>query len=83
MFKSFYTGLPEEKRGEFAEAAGTTTGYIEAHLIAPAHRRKVPNKPLMERLSAACGQFGAPFNKAQLVAYFYETPPEESGQAAA
>ncbi|MBY0411362.1 MAG: hypothetical protein K2Q97_14865 [Burkholderiaceae bacterium] len=82
MFKSFYTALPDDRRTAFAEAAGTTTGYIESHLIAPAHRRKVPNKPLMDRLSAACGQFGADFSKEQLLAYFYETPVE-AGEAAA
>lgn len=75
MFSDFYRSLPESQRAAFAISAGTTTRYIETHLIAPAVRRKVPNKPLMERLAAACGQFGAPFSKEQLVAYFYELPP--------
>lgn len=80
MFKTFYVGLSEPRRAEFASAAGTTTGYIEAHLIAPPRRRKVPNKPLMERLAAAGAQFGAEFTKEQLVAYFYESPAEELSQ---
>lgn len=78
MFSDFYRSLPEERRSAFAESAGTTTRYIETHLIAPAIRRKVPNKPLMERLAVACGEFGAPFSKEQLVAYFYELPKERA-----
>lgn len=82
MFKSFYASLPELQRVQFADRAGTTTNYIETHLIAPPARRKVPNKPLMDRLAVACIEFGAAFGKAELVAYFYETP-EESTEAAA
>lgn len=84
-FKTFYQALSEERRAAFADAAQTTTGYIETHLIAPAKRRRVPNKPLMDRLAVACTEFGAEFSKEQLLAYFYETDDgvgAESEQAA-
>jgi hypothetical protein len=83
MFKSFYVALPESRRAALAQRAGTTTNYIETHLIAPPARRKVPNKPLMDRLALACTEFGAPFSKADLVAYFYESPPVQSLAASA
>ena len=82
MFRSFYLELPEVRRAEFAQRAGTTTRYIETHLVAPASRRKIPNKPLMERLAAACAEFGAAFSKDELVAYFYESPPQANEAAA-
>jgi hypothetical protein len=68
-FKGFYRSLDSEARRRFAEAAQTTVGHIETHWQ---YARKIPNPTRMERLYAACIQFGADFTKAQLIAFFYE-----------
>ena len=72
MFKEFFLGLTESEREALASSAGTTVNYIRTHLIAPAHRRKTPNKELMNRLAVACAEKGARFDRAQLLEYFYE-----------
>lgn len=72
MFKDFYLSLTDPQREALAARAGTTTNYIRTHLIAPARRRKTPNKDLMNDLAIACTEAGAPFDKAQLLEYFYE-----------
>ena len=69
-FKSFYRSLDADSKKRFAAAAQTTVGNIESHWQ---YARKIPNPTRMERLYAACVQFGADFTKAQLIAFFYET----------
>jgi hypothetical protein len=68
-FKGFYRSLDAEAKKRFAEAAKTTTGNIETHWV---YARKIPGPTRMERLYAACLEFGANFTKAQLIAFFYE-----------
>lgn len=68
-FKGFYRSLDTESKKRFAAAAKTTTGNIEAHWV---YARKIPGPTRMERLYAACLEFGANFTKAQLIAFFYE-----------
>lgn len=72
-FKGFYRSLSAEAKKEFASAAQTTVGHIEAHWQ---YARKIPNPTRMERLYQACVQFGAEFGKAQLIAFFYEPNKE-------
>jgi len=67
-FKSFYRSLPPERREAFAQAANTTTVYIETHLV---YARKVPRKASMDALWGACRQFGAAFSREELLAFFY------------
>jgi hypothetical protein len=68
-FKSFYRSLDRDQKVTFAAEAGTSTRYIETHLV---YARKIPGPTRMEKLYAACVQFGATFTKAQLIAFFYE-----------
>lgn len=68
-FKSFYRSLDADAKKRFASSAKTTTGNIEAHWV---YARKIPGPTRMERLYAACIEFGADFTKAQLIAFFYE-----------
>ncbi|QYY30263.1 hypothetical protein K2O51_23110 [Cupriavidus pinatubonensis] len=67
-FKAFYRSLPVERRAAFASAANTTTVYIETHLV---YARKVPRKASMDALWRACADFGAPFSREELLAFFY------------
>lgn len=69
-FKAFYQGLSKEDRKRFAEIAGTSTGYIEVHLMP---RRKIPKPALMESLSDALRAFDASLSKDDLLSFFYET----------
>ncbi|TCK39677.1 hypothetical protein B0G84_5017 [Paraburkholderia sp. BL8N3] len=69
-FKGFYRSLDAEARKRFADSAKTTTGNIEAHWV---YARKIPGPTRMERLYAACLEFGASFSKPELIAFFYET----------
>lgn len=69
-FKAFYRSLDADSRRRFAAAAKTTVGHIDAHWQ---YARKIPNPTRMERLYAACVQFGANFTKSQLIAFFYES----------
>ncbi|WP_186092826.1 hypothetical protein [Burkholderia gladioli] len=71
-FKAFYQGLPSADRKRFAEAAGTSTAYIEVHLIP---RRKIPKPPLMGRLADACRVCGGHLTQEDLLAFFYRTEP--------
>ncbi|WP_186260318.1 hypothetical protein [Burkholderia gladioli] len=69
-FKAFYQGLPSVDRKRFAETAGTSTAYIEVHLIP---RRKIPKPPLMARLADACNSMGSAITQDDLLAFFYRT----------
>lgn len=77
-FKAFYQGLPADQRKRFAEIAGTTTGYIEVHLMT---RRKMPKKALMAALANACLEFKAPITQDDLLAFFYRTSSSEQSSA--
>ncbi|WP_186215893.1 hypothetical protein [Burkholderia gladioli] len=73
--KTFYRSLSAADKKLFATAADTTTDYIETHLV---YARKIPRPESMERLVEACEQFGAPFDKAALLLFFY---PDHSGRS--
>ncbi|MEM5371330.1 hypothetical protein V4C53_35595 [Paraburkholderia azotifigens] len=68
-FKGFYRSLDAESKKRFAAMAQTTIGNIETHWV---YARKIPGPTRMERLFAACAEFGAQFTKSQLIAFFYE-----------
>jgi hypothetical protein len=76
-FKALYRSLTKEQRVKFAEEAGTTTRYIDTHLV---DARKIPGPKLMERLYVACVQSGARFSKADLVSFFYEANKDREGK---
>ena len=50
-FKRCWLDLSPAEREEFASDAGTTSHYIQVHLTG---RRRIPRKPLLERLFKAC-----------------------------
>jgi hypothetical protein len=49
-FKDFYRSLDRSDREDYAKRAGTTTNYIEIHLMASRPLRKIPRTPLMKAL---------------------------------
>lgn len=49
-WRTYYQSLSRQQREAYAEAAGTTTGHIENHLMT---RKKIPRKELMSSLAAA------------------------------
>lgn len=67
--KEFYRSLAREKREAFARRAGTTTGYIEIHLLRD--KKKIPQRKLMLGLAEACREFGSDISYGDLLAYFY------------
>jgi len=77
-FKQFFEALspPEQKR--FAEISGGKVDYLRTHLAAPARRRRVPRKDLMEGLHRALREFGVDCEKESLLAYFYENCEERT-----
>lgn len=68
-FRTFYRSLPPALKPRFAEEAGTTTGYIEAHLI---YARKFPRKGTFDRLWNACSTYGAKFSRQDLQSFFFD-----------
>lgn len=48
--KSYYQSLKREDREAFAARAGTSTGYIETHLL---RKGRTPHKDKMRSLAAA------------------------------
>jgi hypothetical protein len=74
--RTFYRGLPSALKRKFAEEAGTTTSYMEAHLV---YARKLPRKDTFDRLWKACDAFGAKFSREDLLTFFYR--PEDSANA--
>lgn len=48
--KAFYQSLDPKSKARYAKAAGTTTGYIECHLL---YARKVPRPVLLRKLALA------------------------------
>jgi hypothetical protein len=66
--RKFFLAMSGEERERFAAAAGTTSGYIQTHLIAPPERRRIPKPELMRNLvNAAHGAF----TFSELLDYFY------------
>ena len=47
-YKCWYQGLPRIDREKYAREVGTTTRYLEVHLM---QRRKCPGRDLMKRLA--------------------------------
>lgn len=66
--RTFYRGLPVALKRKFAEEAGTTTSYMESHLV---YARKLPRKETFDRLWKACDAFGAEFSREDLLTFFY------------
>ena len=50
-FKQFFLALNDQRRERVAKNAGTTVGYLMAHVI---HARKRPKDDLFEGLVRAC-----------------------------
>lgn len=69
-FRTFYRSLPPALKPRFAEEAGTTIGYIEAHLI---YARKFPRKSTFDRLWKACDIYGAGFTRQDLQSFFFDS----------
>lgn len=65
-FRNYYQALDADARARYAKRAGTTRGYIEAHLV---HARKVPRPKLLRQLAKASnGALTVP----SLVEFFYQ-----------
>ncbi len=73
-FKAFYHSLDSSQRQAFADAAGTTTGYIEVHLVRAA---RIPRKDKMDALWSACQLFGGGLSRSELIQFFFNAPPKE------
>ncbi|WP_269707231.1 hypothetical protein [Klebsiella pneumoniae] len=68
-FKRCWLDLSPAEREEFASDAGTTSHYIQVHLTG---RRRIPRKPLLERLFKACKSRKWISAKSDLVLWFHE-----------
>ncbi|EOM8402117.1 hypothetical protein ACNGVW_002144 [Klebsiella variicola] len=68
-FKRCWLDLSPAEREEFASDAGTTSHYIQVHLTG---RRRIPRKPLLERLFKACKSRKWISSKSDLVLWFHE-----------
>lgn len=66
-FKGFFLALDESDRARFAKAAGTTVGYLMAHVI---HARKRPKQDLFMGLVKACRLHDGPPEE-QMLKFFY------------
>ena len=76
-WRSFYQALSKEQREAYSQAAGTTTGHIENHLMT---RRKIPRKELMSSLAEATdGQCSL----LDLLTHFYGENLAGTGETAA
>ena len=64
-FRAFFLAMSELEKATYAKKAGTTAGYIQAHLIT---RYKVPRKKLMQSLADASGD---KVSVADLTNFFY------------
>jgi len=73
-FKTFFLCLSQDEQERFAVSAGTTTGYIRTHLIAPLERRKTPRRELIESLVKA-GQ--GKFTRDELLEWFFPLQPDD------
>ncbi|MGQ7937334.1 hypothetical protein [Paraburkholderia sp. D1E] len=77
--KTFYQGLSGDQRKRFAAIAGTSTAYIEVHLLP---RRKMPRPRLIENLGNACAALGGAISQEDLLAFFYRASLEKQPSAA-
>ena len=77
-FKAFYHSLDSSRRQAFAKEAGTTTGYIEVHLVRAA---RIPRKEKMDALWNACQLFGAGFSRSDLIQFFFNPPAKADSPA--
>lgn len=68
-FKAFFLGLNDRQRERFAKDAGTTVGYLMAHVI---DARKRPMDKLFIGLVKACAKHAGP-SENQLLKFFYAT----------
>lgn len=66
--RTLYLGLNDEKRARFCDLAGTTDGYMRAHLI---RKGRMPRQKLMDRLLGACQDVDPAISLEQLVGFFY------------
>ena len=67
-FKKCWLALTPEERDAFAEAAGTTSHYIQTHLTG---KRKTPGKRLMNGLFLAAKNLGWVSSKSEFAVFFY------------
>jgi hypothetical protein len=70
-FKHYYLSLSKDEREDYAARVGTTTDYIECHLLAA---RKVPRPKLMNALAKESN------NNCSLgdLALFFNSPKEQA-----
>ena len=64
-FKTYYRSLDRKGREDYAQKANTSVQYIDGHLI---HRRKIPQKKLMNALADASN---GNVTLAEVVGHFY------------
>lgn len=67
--KEFFLKLSEAEQERFAKTAGTTVGYLRAHILP---RRKMPRPALMEGLVTACQQQDPAVSRVAVIRFFYE-----------
>lgn len=66
--KDFFSRLDDSEQERFAKTAGTTVGYLRAHVLP---RRKIPRSALMNGLVVACQTKDPQVTRAQVVEFFY------------
>ena len=69
--KQYFYRLSRPERDSFARRAGTTTRYIQCHLLT---QRKIPRPALMQKLVSASGNT---VTLDDLLAHFYKTRPAD------
>lgn len=79
----YYKSLNPAGKKAFADRAGTTTNYIETHLLAPVRRRRTPRRELFNALVEASNYM---VTREELFDWFYPEdgtgPGEGRAQAA-
>lgn len=73
--RQYFYQLTQPERDSFARRAGTTTRYIQCHLIT---HRKIPRPALMRKLVAASGNR---VTLDDLLTHFYKKRPSDAGLA--
>ena len=64
-FNKYWRGLSKTERAAYAERAETSPEYIRVHLF---YGRKIPRRPLLERLAAASE---GELNLSDVIDHFY------------
>lgn len=78
-WKAWYLSKSDAARAVYAERAGTSTAYIEIHLLASPNRRKTPKPALMKRLAEASE---GEITLEHVLAHFYGIPKQTTSRVA-